>query len=200
MKTLCLDSAHKHLVIGLYEDGKLICGTSNHAWKTQSETIFPELIRLCEEAGWDSDDIDEVMITDGPGSYTGVRIAMCVAKVLCTRKKLPLYAISTLQLYAGLDEKAFVMLDARSNRAYAGILEHGVFTQEECILTLDEIRERLAKESYHIYGDGELLQVETKTPDFLTNFALMRRYARKIENVHTLVPRYLKDQDAYRVK
>ena len=200
MKTLCLDSAHRHLVIGLYEDGKLVCGTSNMAWKTQSETIFPELIRLCDEAGWDSDDIDEVMITDGPGSYTGVRIAMCVAKVFCTRKHLPLYTISTLQLYAGLDEKAFVMLDARSARAYTGALSHGKFIQEEGILTLDEIKERLQNEDFHVYGDGNLIDIETETPDFLKNFADLRPLARSVENVHTLVPRYLKDQAAYKVK
>ena len=200
MITLCLDSAHKHLVIGLYKDGKMIAGTANSAWKTQSETIFPELIRICEEAHVDSDHIDEIVITDGPGSYTGVRIAMCVAKVLCTRKNIPLYAISTLQLYAGLDCRALVMLDARSNRAYVGVLSNGKFVEEEKILTLDEIKEKMSTTSYHIYGDGELLN-ETMIPsDFLKNFIERRPYARKIENVHTLVPRYLKEQDAYKVK
>ena len=81
MKTLCLDSAHKYLVIGLYENDRMICGTANLSWKRQSETIFPELMRLMKEAGWDSDDVDEVVITDGPGSYTGVRIAMCLSLI-----------------------------------------------------------------------------------------------------------------------
>ena len=61
MKTLCLDSAHKYLVIGLYENDRMICGTANLSWKRQSETIFPELMRLMKEAGWDSDDVDEVV-------------------------------------------------------------------------------------------------------------------------------------------
>lgn len=200
MKTLCLDSAHKYLVIALYEDGKLVAGTANLSWKKQSETIFPELIRLCEEAGWDSDDIEEVVITDGPGSYTGVRIAMCVAKVLCTQKHVPLYAISTLQLYAGLDDHALVLLDARSNRAYTGVVSHGEFTEEECILTLDELRAKAADGAYHIYGDAELIGCEASASDFLKNFKDLRCHARRIENVHTLVPRYLKDQDAYKVK
>ena len=51
MKTLCLDSAHKYLVIGLYENDRMICGTANLSWKRQSETIFPELMRLMKEAG-----------------------------------------------------------------------------------------------------------------------------------------------------
>ncbi|MEG1474213.1 MAG: tRNA (adenosine(37)-N6)-threonylcarbamoyltransferase complex dimerization subunit type 1 TsaB [Longicatena sp.] len=200
MKTLCLDSAHKYLIIGLYEDGKLVCGTANFAWKKQSETIFPELIRLCEEAHWDSDDIDEMMISDGPGSYTGVRIAMCIAKVLCTRKKIPLYVVSTLQLYAGLHKNALVMLDARSNRAYVGFLQEGVFTQEETILTLDELKTMIDEHNYALYGDCELVEKSANEPQFLDNFIALRPLARKVDNVHTLVPRYLKEQDAYKVK
>lgn len=70
----------------------------------QSETLFPALVSLMEEANWQVDDIEHVIITDGPGSYTGVRIAMTVAKVLCTRKQIPLSCISSLQLYAGMRE------------------------------------------------------------------------------------------------
>lgn len=170
MKTLCLDSAHRHLVIGLYEDDKLVCGSANQSWKTQSETIFPELIRLMESAGWDSDDLDEVVITDGPGSYTGVRIAMCIAKVLCTRKNIPLYTISTLQLYAGLEENALVILDARSSRVYTGVLSHGAFIEEEHIETLDAIKEKISSKDYHLFGDCGLIEKESESIDFLSNF------------------------------
>lgn len=167
MKTLCLDSAHKYLVIGLYEDDCMICGTANLSWKKQSETIFPELMRLMQEAGWDSDDVDEVVITDGPGSYTGVRIAMCVAKVLCTRKHIPLYAVSTLQIYAGVHEHAFVMLDARSQRAYTGALQGGKFVEEEKILTLDEIRMLVEQSDYQLFGDCELIDQRRVKHSFL---------------------------------
>jgi len=200
MKTLCLDSAHKYLVIGLYENDTFVCGCANLSWKKQSETIFPELMRLMGEAGWDSDDLDEVVLTDGPGSYTGVRIAMSVAKVLCTRKHIPLYVISTLQLYAGLKEHAMVIMDARSSRAYVGFTHKGAFCSAETILTLDEIKDIVSKEQYHLYGDFDLLNKEAEHADFLHNFIALRPYYRKVENIHTLIPRYLKESDAYKVK
>ncbi len=199
MKTLCLDSAHRHLVIGLYEDDKLVCGSANQSWKTQSETIFPELIRLMESAGWDSDDLDEVVITNGPGSYTGVRIAMCIAKVLCTRKNIPLYTISTLQLYAGLEENALVILDARSSRVYTGVLSHGAFIEEEHIETLDAIKEKISSKDYHLFGDCGLIEKESESIDFLSNFISLRPFYKRVENIHTLTPRYLKDVDSYKV-
>lgn len=48
MKTLCMDSSHKYLVLGLYEDNQLIAGYAKESWKNQSEMIFPQLIALCE--------------------------------------------------------------------------------------------------------------------------------------------------------
>ena len=139
MKTLCMDTAHKNLIVALYENDRMICGIAREAWKRQSEDLFPAIIECMEKAGWDSTDLDEVVITDGPGSYTGVRIAMTVAKVLCTRLNIPLYAISTLQLYAGLDPNALVLMDARSRRAYVGILEEGRFLKAPSVMTLEEI-------------------------------------------------------------
>ena len=201
MKTLCMDSAHKHLVIVLLEDGEVKAGKALTCWKRQSETLFPELIQCMDALGWCADDLDEVLITDGPGSYTGVRIAMTVAKVLCTRKHIPLYCISTLQLYAGELENAFVMMDARSSRAYTGVLSQGRFVKEEGIMTLEDIKAYLSQHpQLYVIGDCDLINLDEKEPDFVENFKLLRPLARKVENIHTLTPRYLKEQDAYKVK
>ena len=63
MKTLCMDTAHKFLVIGLFEDEKLIAKTSERAWKQQSEKFFPALMACMEQAGWCADYLDEIVIT-----------------------------------------------------------------------------------------------------------------------------------------
>lgn len=199
MNTLCMDSSHKHLIVVLLENGEIKTSSVLSCWKKQSETLFPELIKCMEVAGWEIDDINEVFITDGPGSYTGVRIAMSVAKVLCTSKQLPLFCISTLQLYAGLKENAFVMLDARSNRAYIGHYSKGILVQEEQIWNLDEIDIFLQKNECTPYGDSVLINQVSKSIDFAENFKNLLPFARSIENIHTLTPRYLKEQDAYKV-
>ena len=67
MKTLCMDTTNKYLVVGLYEDGRLICGSAEESWKRQSETLFPTLIGHMQKAGWESEDLDEVVITDRDG-------------------------------------------------------------------------------------------------------------------------------------
>lgn len=192
MKTLCMDTSHRYLVLALVEDDQVVVSHMEEAWKKQSETIFVELIKLMEEANWNVDDINEVVITRGPGSYTGIRIAMSIAKVLCSRKNIKLSTISTLQLYAGLKD-TYVMLDARSNRAYFGNYKNGVLI-EECIKTLDEI-EMISDKA--IIGDTDLIGLNKEPIDFVTNFVALKDQYKIEENVHTVVPEYLKDESAY---
>lgn len=195
MKTLCMDTSHRHLVLVLIEDDKIVGQVMQEAWKKQSETIFVELDALMKEAKWEVEDIDEVVITKGPGSYTGLRIAMSIAKVLCTRKHLPLYTVSTLQLYAGL-ENVYVLLDARSNRAYFGNYENGE-AKEEAIYTLDELKQMNDKV---FVGDCDLLGMDKNIPDLANHFMILKEHYEKIDNIHTLVPEYLKEESAYLVK
>ncbi|MBP3853246.1 MAG: tRNA (adenosine(37)-N6)-threonylcarbamoyltransferase complex dimerization subunit type 1 TsaB [Erysipelotrichaceae bacterium] len=196
MKQLCMDSAYKYLVIGLYEDKKLVKGIAKEAFKRQSETIFVELNALLKEAGWTYREIDEVVITKGPGSYTGIRIAMTIAKVLCTQTKAACYTISTMALYAG-SQKANVILDARGNRAYVARVDQGTCVQGPMILPLEQIETWLEEESGLLLGDGSLIGREAQPVDFLENF--VQAQWEKVDNVHALVPDYLKESDAYKV-
>lgn len=198
MISLCMDSAYKNLVLGLYEDNRLLAGIAKEAFKQQSETIFVELNKLLEQTHLDYKDIDRVIITDGPGSYTGIRIAMTIAKVLCTQMHKELYCISTMQLYAGLEPSANVILDARSNRAYIAHVENGKIQGEAQVLPLEEVKTMIAQHPGTLMGDGYLLDEEAKSSDFLKNFIEVP--ARKIENIHALVPQYLKSSSAYKNK
>ena len=166
MISLCMDSAYKALVLGLYKDGTLIDGVSIEAF------------------------------TDGPGSYTGIRIAMTIAKVFCTQMHKTLKCISTMQLFAGMDESANVILDARSKRAYVAHLEKGVVVGKTQILEVNQLEDFLNKHPGTLYGDGYLVNQEAASCDFLKNF--MEVPSRTIENVHALVPQYLKESDAYK--
>lgn len=199
MISLCMDSAYKNLIIGIYKDDKLLAGVAREAFKRQSETIFVELNALLAKTGLDYKDIDRVVITDGPGSYTGIRIAMTIAKVLCSQMHKELYCISTMQLYAGLEQKANVILDARSNRAYVAHLEGGVIEPPTSILTLEEVKEFLTDHPGTVLGDTALVGLEPVSVDFLQNFIDLEPFYRKVENIHTLVPKYLKESSAYKV-
>lgn len=197
MISLCMDSAYKQLVLGLYEDDALLAGISLEAFKKQSETIFVELNKLLEQTKLDYKDIDRIVITKGPGSYTGIRIAMTIAKVLSSQMHKELCTISTMQLYAGLEPSANVILDARSHRAYVAHLEKGKIIGGTQILDLEEVKKFLEAHPGKVFGDA--LLSETETSDFLKNFIDLKAEYQKVENIHALVPDYLKESDAYKV-
>ena len=199
MISLCMDSAYKQLVLGLYKDKELLAGISLEAFKKQSETIFVELNRLLKETNLDYKDIDRVIITKGPGSYTGIRIAMTIAKVLCSQMHKELYTISTMRLYAGIEKQANVILDARSQRAYVAHVEDGQIQGNIQILTLDEVKEFIETNPGILLGDADLMGQDVQKVDFLKNFIELEPYYEKVENIHALVPDYLKESDSYKV-
>lgn len=194
-----MDSAYKQLVLGLYKDKELLAGISLEAFKKQSETIFVELNRLLKETNLDYKDIDRVIITKGPGSYTGIRIAMTIAKVLCSQMHKELYTISTMQLYAGIEKQANVILDARSQRAYVAHVEDGQIQGNIQVLTLDEVKKFIETNPGILLGDADLMGQDVQKVDFLKNFIELEPYYEKVENIHALVPDYLKESDSYKV-
>lgn len=198
MKTLVMDTSWKHLVIGLFEDGKLIAGVDEEAMKKQSEWLFVRLEQLLEKAGWKLADLDEVVITDGPGSYTGLRIAMTAAKIIGSQKKIPVRTLSLMQLYAGLDPNACVLLDARGKRVYAARTANGEI-EWMGILPIEQAAEFADGQNRTLYGEGELIGRKAADSDFLQAFESLLPLARPVEDIDTLVPCYLKESDSYKV-
>ncbi|NLH63876.1 MAG: tRNA (adenosine(37)-N6)-threonylcarbamoyltransferase complex dimerization subunit type 1 TsaB [Erysipelotrichaceae bacterium] len=196
MITLCIDTSHTWLVLGLIQDDRMLAKVQEPCWKKQSEEIFPKLIKMMDEQKLEPENIDQIVISEGPGSYTGVRIAMTIAKVFCAMRDLPLYTVGTLQLYAGM-EKCRVITDARGKRVYTCTYENGRATGR---LEAVEIAELSIDPNEKVIGDGELVGRENVWPDIAENFLALQKEWKKAENVHLVVPEYLKPSESYLVK
>ena len=192
MITLCMDTSHTWLVIGLIQDDKVIGKIQEKCWKKQSEELFPQLIALCDSLHLQSEDIDQIVISRGPGSYTGVRIAMTVATVFCAMADKPIYTISTLLLYAG-KKNCRVVTDARGKRVYTCKYEDGKALEEERAISIDE----LEINDEEVVGDASLVGKEDNWPDIVENFLELKDEWHKEENVHLVVPEYLKSSASY---
>ena len=79
---LLLDSSNTSLTVALANKDSLIDEISYEAWQTQSEHMIPEINNLLNKHNVRRNDIIGVMVSIGPGSYTGVRIALTIAKVI----------------------------------------------------------------------------------------------------------------------
>ena len=193
MIRLFLDTAYKHLTCILTEDNRVLASYSEICFKHQSEQVFVALEKIFEEAKVSRKDVDEIYITEGPGSYTGVRIAMTIAKTISSLRDLDLYTISTLQLYsAGLPD-CLVIMNARADRAYHGVYDMGKAVEEDSVSQLSEI----SLDHENLIGDLYLFGKEDVYPDMTEAFLKSLPYFRKVEEIHHLVPKYLKESDAY---
>lgn len=193
MLTLCIDTAYKYLTCCLIKDGEIIASYSKECFKRQSEAVFVVLEDLLKTSKQELLKLDSICITKGPGSYTGVRIAMTIAKVLATVKKIDLYTISTLKLYAGNHPNTMVLLDARANRAYVGGYNQGKVILQDCVMPIENID----ADGYSLIGDASLIGKADQNPDIVTAFLKTQADWEKVDDVAHLVPTYLKESDAY---
>ena len=193
MYSLFIDTAYKYLTVLIEKDGKILACSSFECFKKQSEQLFVELDKIFNEAGVGKKDIGAVYITKGPGSYTGVRISMTLAKVLCEIKGIKLYTISTLKLYAGNKSKTMVIMDARAKRAFVGVYDKG-----ECLLKDQAIElDKIDTKDYDVVLDGDLIGKEKKEPDIKECFLNTKNQFTEVLNINHLTPEYLKESDSY---
>lgn len=193
MLTLCLDTSHIFLTVCLIKDDQIIYKYQEKCWKRQSEEIFPVLLNAFDSLGMQPEDLDCMVISEGPGSYTGIRIAMTIAKVICSMKKIPLYTIDTLLLYAG-KENARVILDARGGRVYTAVFKDGTYIESASASELKDLDIQNEK----LIGDLHLVDREDLYPDLCENFLILKDLWKKSEDANLVVPNYLKSIDSYR--
>ena len=194
MISLFFDTSTKYLCIGIAKDHKVIYKFQQEAIKKQSELTIPFLSKALEEVNIRLNDIDEVNVTIGPGSFTGIRIGMCIAKVLASMKNIPLKAISSLNAYASLGKK-IVILDAKAKRVYLGIYNNNEKVIDECVVEIETLKEMLNDyQDYDVVLDSFLIGNDSETIDVIENMNRISLTTEVVENVDALVPIYLKDR------
>lgn len=194
MNRLFIDTSTKYLCIGIAKDEKVIYKFQQEAIKKQSELTIPFLQKALKENNLELKDIDEVTVTIGPGSFTGIRIGMCVAKVLASLNNIPLKAISSLNSYASLGKK-IVILDAKAKRVYLGIYNDNKKVIDECVVEISTLKEMLKDyPDYDVVLDSCLIDLDSEEIDVIENMNRISLTSDVVENIDSLVPIYLKDR------
>ena len=96
MITLLLDSSNIDLTVGLSDNSTLVDYISYPAWQMQSEYMILEINKILERNNITPNDINEIISSKGPGSYTGVRISLTIAKTWGTAGKIDAFLVSSL--------------------------------------------------------------------------------------------------------
>ena len=193
MLTLCIDTAYKYLTCVLIKDDQILSSYSKECFKKQSEEVFLALNEVFEKAAVDRRSIDSICISEGPGSYTGVRIAMTIAKVMGEMLPCDVYTISTLRLYAANRNNVMVVMDARADRVYCGIYDGDKIIKEDAAVAIKE----LDVGDYLVVGDGSIVGKENNYGDIPQAFLNTKKLWKKTDQIAYLVPKYLKESESY---
>ncbi len=196
MYSIGIETAHKFLLLVLMDDTKVVDFVKMECLKKQSEYIIPEIDKLLSRNSLTVNDVSSIVVTVGPGSYTGVRIGLTVAKILGAVVGKKVYKLSSLQLYAGLNN-CYSFIDARANRVYVGKYENGVATMDDTIYTLEEMKNVLDNENVEFIGDLHLFDKEDNYPQIENNFINLKDKWVLVDNIDTLAPEYLKSSEEY---
>ncbi len=194
MATLLLDSSNTSLSVGIEKEGKLIGYTSYEAWQAQSEHMIPEIDKLMDKCGLSRKDITGVVTSIGPGSYTGVRISLTIAKIIALANNVPIYPVSSLRVLKDGKRGSVCLINARSGRSYFGVFEGEKVLINDCIKTNDEVKEYIASHpDYSVCGNVAYLGYENKDTNICEQMVSLLPHLEKCENDLSLKPIYLKD-------
>ena len=194
MAFLLLDSSNTSLSVGFENNGFLEGFTSYEAWQIQSEHMVPEIDALMKKLGLTRDDIKGIVTSIGPGSYTGVRIALTIAKVASLATGAPIYPVSSLRVLKDNDKPSICLINARSGRSYFGVYQGKETIVSDTIKTNDEVKQFIAEHpDYSICGDARYLGYENNDTNICQQMVSLLPHLEKAENDLSVKPVYLKD-------
>ena len=190
---LIIDTSNRMLSVGIADDYKVIYKKQYEAWQRQSEFTIKEIDIALKSLKILPSSLDEIIVGKGPGSYTGIRIALTIGKVMSYALNIPLKTISSLQTLCGLLPKCMAIIDARSDRTYVGIYDKGKAIIKDSIQYLSDIP-NIANENgiVNFVGEVNLIGKEVKDIDIVENMYLISKLIAPETNVNVVTPQYLK--------
>lgn len=196
MISLVMDTSNSYLAVGLYQDNVCLEAFQEKGSRRQSEKAIPTLKEVLDRHHIALKDVNEMIITSGPGSYTGVRVAMTIAKTLAAVSDVKIKSVSSLATYAGMNQ-AFSVIDARGHKVFVGVYENGLPLIKEQVVTLEDFAQLRAEyEDFELVGEVGCLGLDEKECDLCANIYALGQMADPIKNVDLLVPTYIKDVEA----
>ena len=123
--TLALDASQASGSIALFEGESLLYASYFNVSITHSETLMPQLDAALKLTGFAPAEVSKILLTNGPGSFTGLRIGLATAKGIAYANRCPLKAFSSLKLAAlprmHCGKNILSVIDARMKEVYAAL-------------------------------------------------------------------------------
>ena len=171
MKILNFDTSLDKTYITLSDNGNVLKSVivENQDGKYHSAFLIPELAKILGQAGLMVKDLDFIATNLGPGSFTGIRAGLTVARTLCQQANIKAIGFTSLEILSKINntqKTTLVMLDARKDMAYVEILSpDGQIIEKPCA--------KLVEDVVNIIKKGKMAQIlenrNLKYTDYTSN-------------------------------
>lgn len=192
MKTLLIDTSTSFLFISFYDETKKerlfykqMVSHNNH-----SENIINVIEEGLKETNLKLKDFDKVVVGYGPGSYTGLRVGMVVAKMTAYALNIPLYVVSSLSFVGSnyfIKDGTYIIYNiAKKDHCYLklAVVNNGyIDTLVDDMFTTDiEFEKYVNKYNPFVINES----------NYAISEDIIIRLAKEVDDIHSLVPNYLR--------
>lgn len=193
MKYLFIDTCTSHLIVSVIIDNKIVSYFNKKIDKGMSNYILPEIEKQLKDNNLEASCIDAIFVSNGPGSFTGIRVGLTISKVYAWSLNIKVIPISSLEVLASTNSNKnnLVIMDARRGYVFLG--------------AYDQNLNNLIEDSYVLYNmdeykDYNIISYDEFEGSIEPNIDILK-VIKKHENdnginPHALNPNYLKLTEA----
>lgn len=200
MKYLVIDTCTSSLIISIIQNDKILAIHEEKLNSDMSTKIIPVMQELFNNLNMEPKDIDKILVAVGPGSFTGIRIGVTVAKTFAWSLNIPIVPFSSLELMAttNIKEDYIVpIINARRDFVYAGIYdEHLTVIEKDKYISIEDLKNKLQDKNYS-FVSYDTFENLTVTEPSINVLKIVEKY-KNVEavNPHKINPNYLKLTEA----
>ncbi|MDE5539951.1 MAG: tRNA (adenosine(37)-N6)-threonylcarbamoyltransferase complex dimerization subunit type 1 TsaB [Bacilli bacterium] len=199
MKSLFINTATKKIVIAIVVNDEIQYLYSKNNTGDLSINLMGIVDEAFKKVKIKPNDIDTIFVTNGPGSFTGIRIGLTVAKVMAWGLKIKVIPISSLELMAATKtDKKYIapLIDARRDYVFAGLYDSKLnpVIMDSYVLLGDFKKEINNKDVFYVSDDKFDFEVNESNYDILK--VINKHKNDEGVNPHKLNPNYLKKTEA----
>ena len=202
MRILYIDTSSSYLYTSIVENNKLLVEIQEEYGQSLSEVALPKIISMFEKINLKPEDIDKIIVVNGPGSFTGIRIGITIAKIYAWSLNIPITTIYSLEAMAISSEAKKVhvpIINARRGYVFAAIYDEN---NKEILkpqhIELIKLQEKLENiDDYEFITNDKFDNLE-RTTSYIPNMVkIINNFKnKKAINPHCVNPEYLKLTEA----
>lgn len=149
MYSLFIDTHDIEIIIGLYHDGKIKDSCTKSSPRHHSEMIMPAIRDILKNNNLDVHDLSEIIVVNGPGSFTGVRLGVTIAKTLAYTLNIAIKTITSLEVIM-ISSGANLPIIHDVKGVFGGVFENNKLVSDYFYKSNQEFNEFIKQNNYHV--------------------------------------------------